>query len=102
MFRQIYEYHDGRIPNRGVMPGELQRSADSVNTKYRDVVCPLIAAIQKLAGGIEGETSRVVSARPFLSHIFQLAIVADVENADAVVQPIPGIHELAIVRHENF
>ena len=66
---KIEENDDRRIADGGVMAGEGEAAGFLVPTEHGDVVTSLIAAIQKLAGGVEVETARVVSACPFFPDI---------------------------------
>ena len=95
MLRKIEKNDARRIADGRVMAGKLEATAFAVHAKHGDVVTALIAASEELAGGVEGETARIVPARPFFSHIGQGAVVTDGKNPDAVVQPIAGVQEAA-------
>src|SRR2546427_8562199 len=81
--REIEEDDDRRIADGGVMAGEHQAARFVIHAEGSDVFAALVAHVEELAGGVEGEAARVVPARPFLAHEGQLAIFADGEDADA-------------------
>ena len=93
---EIEEDDDRRIADGGVMAGEGEAAGLAIHAEDGDVVAPLIAAVEELAGGIEVEAARIVPARPFLADEGQVAVWADGEDPDAVVQPVARIDEPAI------
>ena len=78
------------------MAGEVESAGLAVHAEHGDVVTSLIAAIEELAGGVEVEAARIVSACPFLPDIGQRAVCSYGKNPDAIVQPVAGIDKPAI------
>ena len=78
------------------MAGEVEAACFAIHTEDGDVVAPLIATIEELAGGVEVEAARVVPACPFFPDIGQIPARANGEDPDAVVQPVAGIGKPAI------
>jgi len=60
------------------------------------MVCSLIAAIKELAGRVEGKAPWIVPPCPDIVDELQRAIGLNRKDADAVVQAIPSVDELAI------
>ena len=73
------------------MPGKLQATSLVIDMEDGNVVTALIAAVQELAGGVEIETARIISSRPLFPDECQFAVCTNRENANTVVQSIPGI-----------
>src|SRR5438105_3884086 len=94
--REIEEDDDRRIADGGVMAGEHQAARFVIHAEGSDVVAALVTGVEELAGGIEVEAARVVPTRPFLAHEGQLAVFADGEDADAIVEAVAHIDEVAI------
>src|SRR2546428_5361449 len=84
--REIEEDDDGRVADGGVMTREDQAAGFGFHAEGSDVVASLVAGVEELAGGIEVEAAWVVPACPFLAHEGQLAVLADREDSNAVVQ----------------
>ena len=99
---KIEEGDVGRIANRGVVPGEGEGARLAVDLEDGEVVATLVAAVEESAGGVDAETARVVATRPFLAQVRQLAVGANGEDADAVVQPVACIDESAIAGNKDF
>ena len=70
------------------MAGKGQPARLGIRAENGDVVAALITGVQEPAGGIEAEAARIVSVRSFLSCKGQLAVSADGEDPDAVVQAV--------------
>ena len=86
----------------GIVAGELESTSAAVDFEHGDVVAPLIAAEQEPARRVEVEAARIIAVRLFLSDVRQRAVGADRKDADAVVQPIAGIDEFSVERHEDL
>ena len=67
-----------------------------------DVVAALIAAVEELAGRIEVEAAGIIASRPFLPEERQVAVRADGEDPDAVVQPVARIDESPVGRDQDL
>src|SRR5258708_10272254 len=93
---KIEENYGRRIADGGVMAGEVEAAGFAVHMEHSDIVTSLIATIEELAGGVEVETARVVSACPFFPDIGQGAVLSNGKNPDAVVQPVARIDKPAI------
>ncbi len=78
------------------MPREREDASLAIDSEDRDIVRSLIAAVQKLTGGIEVEAARIVAARPFLADVSKTTVGSDGEDRDAVMEPIAGVHEPTI------
>jgi hypothetical protein len=81
---------------RGVVVGEVQAARLAIDAEDGDIVAALVQAIEELAGGVEVETTLIVSAGPFVADVRQSAVRADREDTDAVVQPGAGVEESAV------
>ena len=75
---------------------KVEAAAVAIHAEGGDVVTPLIAAIEEVAGGVEVEAPRIVPACPFFADMLQRAICAYGKNPDAVVQPVAGVDKPAI------
>ena len=84
------------------MSGEVESAGFLIRSKDGDIVTALVTAIEKLAGWIEIETARVVSACPNFLDIGQVAVWADGKNADAVMQAISRIDKAPVGGDENL
>lgn len=100
--RQIAKDDDRWIADGCVMPGELQATRLVINLEDSNVVASLVAAVQELPSGIEIETARIIASRPFFPHECQFAVSSDRENANAVVQSIPGVNILSVGRDQDL
>ena len=100
--REVEEDDDRRIADGGVMAGEGQAARLAVHAKDREVVGPLIAAVEEPAGGVEVEAAWIVPACPLLADIGQGAGSADGKDRDAVVQTVACIEEPALGRNQDF
>src|SRR5207247_77350 len=100
--REIEEDDDRRIADGGVMAGEDQAARFVIHAEGSDVVAALVAGVEELAGGVEVEAARVIPTRPFLAHEGQLAVFADGEDADAVVEAVARIDEVAIGGNQDL
>ena len=87
-FREIEEDDDRRIADGRVMAGEGQAARFAIHAEDGDVVAALVARVKELARGVEVEAARVVPACPFLAREGQLAVFADGEDPNAVVQAV--------------
>src|SRR2546429_9178792 len=94
--REIEEDDDRRIADGGVMAGEGQAARFAIHAEDGEVVAALVARVKELARGVEVEAARVAPACPFLAHEGQLAVFADGEDPNAVVQAVSRIDEPAI------
>ena len=72
------------------MAREVEAAGLAIHSENSDVVCPLIAAIEELAGWVEIEAARIVPVRPFFPDICQCAVGPDGKDPSAVVQPVAG------------
>src|SRR5262249_6577493 len=93
---RVEEDDDRRVADGGVVAGEGEDAGLAVDPEAGDVVAPLIAAIEELAGGVEVETARVAPAGPLFPDVGQRAFGAHGKDADAVVQPVAGVNESAV------
>ena len=84
------------------MPGELQAASLVINLEDSNVVASLVAAVQELPSGVEIKTARIVASRPFFPDERQFAVCSNRENANAVVQSIPGIDVFAVGRDQDL
>ena len=84
------------------MPRKVQAACFVVDFEDGDIVASLVAAIKKIAGGIEIETARIVPSRPFFAEIGQFAVSSDRKNPDAVMKPIARIKKLTVGRNQDF
>ena len=84
-----------------VVSGEIESTRFAIHFESGNVVAALIAAVEELAGRIEVETARIVPTRPFIAGVFQRAIRADGEDADAIVQPVADVDVFAIGGDQN-
>src|SRR4051794_2788615 len=89
--RRPMEHNDGWSSDRCIAIGAGQTTRRLIDAKTRDCVGPLVATIDVLSGGIDGEAAWIVAARPGFTHKSQLARRTNRERGDAVVQPIGGI-----------
>src|ERR1051325_8877450 len=87
-----HKHHHRRIPHRRILPRKLQFPTSLIHRKHRDVIRPLIAAIQKPPARIELKTPRIIPPRPLIPHPLQLHIRTHRKNPNAVMQPIPHVH----------
>src|SRR5580700_2915984 len=101
-FLRVEEHDARRVADRGVVTGKLQPARFAIDVEHRDVVAPLVAAVKESAARVEVETARIVPAGPFVGDEAEQAGIADGEDADAVMQPIAGVDEPAVGRHEDF
>jgi hypothetical protein len=62
--RQIEEHDMRGVPDDSVVAGEVEAAGLAVDAEDGDVVGPLVAAVEELAGGVEAETTWIVAARP--------------------------------------
>ena len=91
------------LPTRRVVAGEGEAAGLAVHPEDGDVVAALVAAVQEPAGRVEGEAARIVAARPFLADVASACRPAPTEKiADAVVQPVAGVDEPAVGRHQDL
>ena len=93
---QIEEDNDRRIANRGVMAGEFKAAGLAIHLEDSDVVGALVAAIKKLASGVEVEAARIIPSCPFFPYEREVAVWANGKDPDAVVQPVARIDKLPI------
>ena len=100
--RRPREHHDGWSSDRCIAIGTGQTTRDWVDAETRDSVGPLVATIQVLSAGIDGEATWIVAARPGLPHKSQLARRTKGERGDAVVQPIGRIEESSITGNTHL
>ena len=92
-----------RIADGGVMAGEVEAAGFAIHTEDGDVVAALIAAIEELAGGVEVEAARIVSARPFFADDTSVSPSGPIgKDPDAVVQPVAGIDKPAIGGNQDL
>src|SRR5207248_3858153 len=84
------------------MAGELEAAGPAIHPEDGDVVATLVAAVEEAAGGVEGEATGIVPPRPLLPDVRQLAIRADGEDRDAVVQPVARVDEAPIGRDQDL
>src|SRR6185437_2239960 len=100
----VFRFHEGhtrRIAHRHVFARKIEAAGRTIDPENRHVVAALIAAIQEGAGRVEGETARVVAARPLVGEPLQTTVSGDGEDADAVVQAVADIEELAVGRDQD-
>ncbi len=93
---EIEEDDDRRIANRGVMAGEFEAAGLAIHLEDGDVVAALIATIEVLASRIEVEAARIIPSCPFFPYEREVAVWANGEDPDAVVQPVACIDKLPI------
>ena len=74
----------------------------AIHMEDRDVVSTLIAAIKEPARGVEVETAWIIPACPCFSDELQVAVWADGEDPDAVVQPVARIDKLPVSRNQDL
>ena len=84
---EIEEDNARRIADRRVVTGKGEPAGPTIHLEDGDAVGSLIAAIEKLASGVEVEASRIVPSRPFFPDKCKLAFWANREDPDAVMQP---------------
>src|SRR5262245_18010338 len=84
------------------MAGELEAAGLAIHAEDGDVVTALIAAAEELTGGIEGETARIIAPGPFLPDVPEVAVRADGEDRDAVVEPVARIDESPVGRDQDL
>ena len=82
---KVQEDDARRIADGCVMAGEGQSARFSIHAEDRDVVAPLIARVEELAGGVEVEAARIIPSRPLVADESQLASFANREDSDTVV-----------------
>src|SRR5205814_2083259 len=99
---QVEEHDARRVADGGVLAGEGEAAGLAVHPEGGDVVRPLVAAVEEPAGRVEGEAPRVTPPRPLLPGVGQGAARPDGEDGDAVVQPVPGVHEPAVGRDQDL
>src|SRR6266404_9916253 len=80
--------HDGGTPHRFEAAGELEAAGRGADSKRRDRIALLVARIQELAAGIEGQGARIVRMYPDFRNHPQLAVIRRRENRDGIVQPV--------------
>ena len=85
-----------RIANRGVMAREFEAAVLTTHLKDGDVVGSLIAAIEELARRVEVEAARIIPSCPFFPDEGEIAVWANGEDPDAVMQPVARIDESSI------
>src|SRR4051812_28798520 len=85
------EHNDGWSSDRCIVIGTGQTTRHLIDAETRDCVGPLVATINVLSAGIDGEAAWIVAARPGFTHKSQLARRTNGECGDAVVQPIGRI-----------
>ena len=78
------------------MAGELELAGVAIDAEGGHVVGSLVAAVEKLAGGVKAEAAWVVAVRPGFVDVGEVAGWADGEDGDAVVEPVAGVDEAAI------
>ena len=81
------------LPTGVYVAGEVEGAGGAIHAEDGDRVAALIAAVEEPARRVEGETARIVPARPFLADERQAAVGADGEDPDAVVQPVARVDE---------
>ena len=84
------------------MAGEFEPAGLAIHPEGSNVVAALIAAIEEPAGRVEVERARIVSSRPFLPEIRQIAVRANGKHRDAVVQPVTPVDESPIGGDQNL
>src|SRR4051812_9310004 len=99
---EVEEHHTRRVADGGVVAGEREAAGLAVDAEDGHVVAALVAAVEEAAGRIKGETAWVVAARPFLADILHLTASADGQDANAVVQSIADVEELAVGRDQDL
>ena len=60
-----------RVADGGVVAGEGEAAGLAIHPEDGDVVAALVAAVEEPAGRVEGETARVIPARPFFADVCQ-------------------------------
>ena len=78
------------------MASKVEGAGFAIHTKDGDVVGSLIATKEKLAGGVEVEAPRIVSACPFFPDERQVPFWANGKDSNAVVQPIADIDKPSV------
>jgi len=78
------------------MASKVEGAGFAIHPEDGDVVSSLIATKKELAGGVEVEAPRIVSACPFFPDERQVAFWANGKDSNAVVQPIAGIDKSSI------
>ena len=58
-----------RVAHRRVMSGELQSSCCAIHAKHRDIVGPLVTAIEESPRGIEREAAGIIAAGPLFAEV---------------------------------
>src|SRR4051812_37992898 len=97
------EEDDARgIADGSVMAGEREAAGLAIHSEDRDVIAALVAAVEEPAGGVEGEATGIIPARPFLPDVRQLAVRADREDRDAVVKPVARVDEAPVGRDQDL
>ena len=90
------------LPTASKRPVNCRRAGRCVDAKRGDRVALLVARIQELAAGIDGQATRIVGVHPVLRNHAQLAVVCHRENCDGIVQPIGHVEESAVCGDDDF
>src|SRR3954469_12479631 len=84
------------------MAREVEHTCFAIDSKNRDIVVALIAAIEKSAARIEIEAAWIIPARPFFTDETQFAVCTNGKDRDAIVHSIAGVHEATVRGDENL
>ena len=98
----VQEYDARRIADGYVLFCKFQFAGFLSYSKYCDVVCTLIARVEKLAGRVELEAPTIVPTRPLIVDERKLAFLSNGKDSDTVVQAIASVNVFAIMRYENL
>src|SRR5215203_7548248 len=93
---QVDKDNDGRVSDGRVLAGERQTADLTIHLEHRDVVAALIAAVEEPTTGIDVEAARVIASRPLVRDERQIAVGANGEDSDAVVQAVARVHEAPV------
>src|SRR5262245_39705458 len=99
---EIEEDDARRIADGHVMTCECEPSRLAIDPEDRDVVPALIATIEEVAGRVEIEAAGIIPSRPFFPDIRQVAVRAEGEDTDAVVESVARIDKSPIGRDQDF
>ena len=102
LFFQFDEGDARRVADRGVLACEGEAPGGAIHAEDCDVVAPLVATVEELTRGIEGETPRIITACPFLPDVLHTTNAIDREDRNAVVQTVAGVEKLSVARDEDL
>ena len=72
-FREVGEGDHRWVADGGVLAGELELAGVAIDAEGGHVVGSLVAAVEKLAGGVKAEAAWVVAVRPGFVDVGEVA-----------------------------